>query len=317
MKFIVAGLTAVLIALLVWGLAFRGWFPQTVVVTVTPSVASTSEVRDTVPPVSSPGTGVVYAAESSGICRLDKIATWSEQAGGPYRIEAGGGGVEHIDFYPARGVRAVSYIVPIREPEIWMGFGSAWEGNGPECVSFDYVRDATDYARGRLNNGHSGIVVDLRGGSAQVVANVANLSDSEVKNLLAVHRQAMNAATSVEPAATPIPSSSASTPVPPSAPTPVPVVCPEGVREDHPPTVGSTWTPAGEWRIVNFWTNEPGKDQTERKLLLAPTDRPALRGGGSSWSWPASCGSVAQTEFAKNSLPSVTLAQLQAEGLVR
>jgi len=318
MKYVVGVLAAVLIALLVWGLVFRGWFPQTVVeekvVVQTPTPGSVASGEYTVLPASPrPDTGVAYAAVvSDGICHLDKIATWSEQAGGPYRIEAGGNGVEHIDFYPAKGVKAVSYIVPIREPEIWYGFGSAWEGNGPECQSFDYVADARAYATGRLNNGHSGIVVDLRSGAPVVVANVANMSDEEVQELLAIHRQKMNTATA---AAVSVPATSTSAPS--TASKPVPVVCPNGLREDHPPVVGSTWSPLGEWRIVNFWTNEPGFNQAERKLLLSPSDRPNLRGGGSSWSWLANCGSVAQSEYEKNSLPSVTLAQLQAEGLVQ
>lgn len=318
-KKIVVGTLVVLVALSVLGCrlgpisVFEPEPTPVVVIKEVEKIVEVEVVREVVveaTPEAESGASGSYVV-SDGVCRLDKIATWSESAGGPFRIEAGGGGVEHIDFYPDRGVKAVSYIVPVREPEIWWGFGSAWEGNGPECQSFDYVADAKSYATGRLNNGHSGIVVDLRSGSAVVVANVANLSDEQIDELLAVHQQAMN----VSSASASVPATS--TPSVSTPPTPAPVVCPEGVREDHSPVVGSTWSPAGECRVVNFWTNEPEHDQVERKLLLGPEDHPALRGGGSSWSWPANCGDVAQREYAKNPLSSVTLAQLADEGLVK
>lgn len=101
-------------------------------------------------------------------CGLDKISTMDEsEGGGPRRLEVGGGGTQHVDYYPDRGVNTISYVVGPMEPIIWWGFGSRWEGQcGPD--DFDYLADAAGYARGsdwqpgRLNNGHSGLVVDTR-----------------------------------------------------------------------------------------------------------------------------------------------------------
>ena len=42
-----------------------------------------------------------------------------------------------------------------------------------------------------------------------------------------------------------------------------------------------------------------------------------MYGGGSFWSWPETCESVARGEYAKNSLLSVTLAELKADHLVK
>lgn len=96
--------------------------------------------------------------------------------------------------------------------------------------------------------------------------------------------------------------------------------CPEGTQTDHSPVVNQTWAPgpSNSWRIVNFWTNQPDVDQTERKLLLEPNQSPVLYGGGSAWSWPSlsACLEVVQEEFARNSLPEVTLDELYDEGLV-
>lgn len=157
-----------------------------------------------------------------------------------------------------------------------------------------------------MDSGHSGLVVDLRGGELKIVANVAELSDVEVDALLAQHAEGQQ--------------ESALAPTATATPTPA-ATCPEGTRSDHTPVVDQAWQPgtANSWRIVNFWTNEPGKDQSERKLLLTPGESPELYGGGSSWSWPniPVCEQVARDEYAGNPLPSVTLAQLRAEGLVK
>jgi hypothetical protein len=123
-------------------------------------------------------------------CELDKIATWSEVSGsGPQRIEVGGNGTQHFDLYPARGVPAISFIIRPQEPDIYMGFGSGWEGNGAACESFDYVADATKYAEGRLNNGHSGLVMDWATG--EILANVNNMTEDQISKLLELHKAAL------------------------------------------------------------------------------------------------------------------------------
>lgn len=102
----------------------------------------------------------------------------------------------------------------------------------------------------------------------------------------------------------------------PAAPVAAAVSC-NSQRETHAATAGQGWTPNGSWRIVNFWTNEHGHLQGERKLLLAPGQNPTLMGGGTSWSWGSTCKSTVDSEFAGNGLTAVDLAQLQAEGLAR
>lgn len=144
------------------------------------------------PVVQEPGN----SAPPQASCVLDKIATWSEaSSSNPYRIEVGGHGVQQVDFYP-RGVKAISYIVgaiaPSDTPAIWHGFGSAWEGQLPACANFDFVADATNYARARTDSGHSGLVIDLRGGNFTVVANVSNMTQDEINSLLALHKAAMD-----------------------------------------------------------------------------------------------------------------------------
>lgn len=272
--------------------------------TVVPPAPAATATPIPVPPTQQPPAAQPPSA-SSGVCRLDKVATFAEvNSGGPQRIEAGGGGSQHIDFYPNRGVKAVSYILAPQRPAIWFGFGSIWEApNSSECSTFDWVKDASDYARGRLN-GHSGLVVDMRTGSPKVIANVASLGQSDVDSLLALHRASQSGQ----------PSTSAGSAV---QPTQGAVSCTEGVREDHDPVVNQPWTPKGEFRVVNFWSNQPGVNQQERKLLLKSGENPNLLGGGTSWSWSSTCESIVQGEFVKNTLPSVTLDQLRAEGLVR
>ena len=230
----------------------------------------------------------------SEVCRLDKVSTINEvSAAGPQRIEVGGGGTQHVDYYPMPGVNSVSYIVTPQEPDIWYGYGSIWEGNGQACESFDWVADATRYATARLNNGHSGLVVM----NGKVVANVGNLNQQQIDALLKYTQSSNPQSNTVQP-------DQAVQPV-------------DAVVEKHDPKVNTTWAPSGEWRIVNFWTNQPGKDQKERKLLLAPDQHPALLGGGTSYSWPASNEAQARAEYAKNTLPEVSIDQLRAEGLIK
>lgn len=84
------------------------------------------------------------------------------------------------------------------------------------------------------------------------------------------------------------------------------------------PIVGEPWVlPDGGWLVVNFWSNEPGVDQTEHKLLLAPDEPRRFLGGGSAWQWPDECEDVARNDFANNPLPKTSLAEIRAQNLVR
>lgn len=98
-----------------------------------------------------------------------------------------------------------------------------------------------------------------------------------------------------------------------------PLNCGMGTPLPHrAPVVGQPWIlPSGGWIIVNFWSNEPGVDQTEHKLLLGPNDPRTLLGGGSAWQWPIECESVVRENYRNNPLPPITLEDLRAQGLVR
>ena len=159
-------------------------------VVATPTMSVEQQVAATVAAMSTP-------TQQPASCELDKIGTWSEVAStSPYRIEVGGHGVQAVDFYPNKGVKTISYIVssiaPSETPAIWFGYGSIWEGQLPACANFDFVADATNYASARLDSGHSGLVIDLRGGQFKVVANTANISQKGIDALLAQHMAAMD-----------------------------------------------------------------------------------------------------------------------------
>ncbi len=271
-------------------------------------------------------------------CRLDKVSTINEIEGaGLQRIEVGGNGTQHVDYY-VPGVQSVSYIVgPQEVPFIWWGHGSIWEGNGAECESFDYVADAQAYAQGRLDSGHSGVVVDLRDGQ---VYNEGNLTDDEVNTLLEVHKSAISGnmdnngdgqgdgngqpteCTSTGEAYGGLEGCMPDTGTPASDTDAVRndgdnATSVEPVQATHPPVVGESWTVGGDGAtIVNFWTNEPGQDQAERKLFLEEGQTVNLMGGGTSWSYPVGSEDQARDEFEANGLPEVTLDELESEGLV-
>ncbi len=292
-----------LIGLVVLALDDDGVKTTTAQQTATPTATATSGVLDA-------GIQNPFANGSGDACRLDKVGTWSE-GNNPHRIEVGGHGGQHLDFYPqyqpAR-IYAVSYIIdkianPDGVPDIAWGYGSLWEGDTPECASFNWTTDATAYAEARLDSGHSGLVIDLRSNPPTVVANLRNLSQDDIMSLLAIHSAAMRKGESGFEI--PIPQMAAAAPAqqPAQGSAAGSVNCDIGVKETREPVVGQGWVPTGEWRVVNFWTNEPGQDQQERKILLSPGNNAPLMGGGTSWSWPAACADAAKQAYDQSSLP--------------
>ncbi|MBI2031739.1 MAG: hypothetical protein HYT08_03950 [Candidatus Levybacteria bacterium] len=265
----------------------------------------------------------------SGPCQPgDKVGTWSEGSIQnpipPYRIEMGGHGGQHFDFYPQVGVKAVSFIVdPIANPDgvpsIAFGYGSLWEWNPPGCT-YDYVADATAYARARLDSDHSGLVVDLRTSPPKVVANVVNMSQDAIAALLAQDYAAMQRdgqqfqpGTASTSSNVPAPAPQAQAPaqqqsIQQAQPAPAPAAsCPDGIREDFKPIPGTNWSPGptDSFRVVNLWSNWPGFDQTKvTKFLLWPGEEPNFQGGGDSHSWPANCQQAAEAEYAANPNPA-------------
>lgn len=120
-------------------------------------------------------------ASSSAECKLQQE---------PFRGFIGGPTVtQHIDFY-VDGMRSVSYIVGPTATRRWNGAGSIWQAPANPCDgAFDWIADASNYARGRLNQGHSGVIVDTRTGQ---VLNVGTLAPNEVSNLIGRLRAAQN-----------------------------------------------------------------------------------------------------------------------------
>lgn len=249
------------------------------------------------------GFNPALAQEEENQCRLDKVGTFAEVGNaGPQRIEVGGGGGQHADLYPARGVESVSYIVPPTEPFIYVGFGSIWEGNGPSCQSFDWVKDATNYAEGRINNGHSGLVVDLRNSKVQIVANVGGLSDEEITALLAQHAAAVEGnfdlgdaeATTDGPRKTEEPGSATSG-------------C-EGIRQEHSPIQGEDWLldPGDGFIVANVWSNAHDPNLGDHKMWI--DEKVTLdSGGGSAWTFGKNCEDAARAAFEENSNPEISL----------
>lgn len=250
-----------------------------------------------VAPTATPNPGDKGQPPQAGACQPgDKVGTWSEVSGaGPQRIEVGGHGLQHLDFYTQPGVKAVSFVVPPIAnpngvPNLAYGFGSMWEWNPPGCV-YDIVKDTTAYAKARLDSGHSGLVVEW--GTWKVLANVANMSQSDIDALLATDKAAMK--------------SSAST----SSGT-----CKGAEPVHHDPTKDAAWEvgPTNSFRVVNVWSNQRDPNLEDHKILLKPGESASFLGGGGDVTvFPANCSDAAQAAYntaSKN--PAISLAQYKA-----
>lgn len=250
----------------------------------------------------------------NGTCQPgDKVGTWSE-GNNPHRIEVGGHGVQHLDFYPAKGVKSVSYIVstldnPSGVPDIANGFGSIWEWNPPGC-QYDHVADETNYAKARLDSGHSGIVVDLRTSPPTIVGNVANMSEANIRALLGTHAAAMErngqkfSFTNVSFSLT----SNALTAKQPAG------ECKAETKTLPPGSTVTVNAPA----IANVWTNKPSPPpwgQAEVKVLIEDGSLSLINVGGTIYEYPAGCS--VNDDFAKNGLPAKTVSELHQAGLAK
>ncbi len=250
-------------------------------------------------------------------CRGDKISTANEvNVAGPQRQEIGGGGGQHADFYPDRGVLSISYIVPPQKPGRWMGFGSIWEWNGPECAGYDYVTDATNYAKGRLDQGHSGLVIDLRDNAPKLVANVGKLSEQAIKDLVAVHNRSQQPAitlSSFTVGGTVAPAAS-------QAPAPAGGVCPRATEKTY--TTPSDIAVKGPAIVLPWWNNgvpKFGQEQV-RVLLRSGESTSFVQMMGKSWEYQdnAACSANLDKEFANaGGLTTKTVQDLRGEGLAR
>lgn len=262
------------------------------------------------------GDGTTTVTGITGLpCRGDKIATSNEvNAAGPQRKEIGGGGVQHVDYYPDRGVKTISYIVPPQKPYRWMGFGSIWQWDSDECKAYDHVKDAVEYAKGRLDEGHSGIVIDLRGKEAALVGNVANLTEQQIKDLLAVHNASRK--TKVTLASFRVQATGA--PAAPAKPA-GPAGCPPAQEKTYTTNTDVQVTgPA----IVHPWWNTGGtsfgQEQVRVKILAGQTVT-LLQMQGKVYTYQGSpaCEANLNRGFDNANFPEKTLAELTSEGLVK
>jgi hypothetical protein len=125
----------------------------------------------------------------------DNLGPWSEPTA--QHIEVGGSNYFQYDLY-VPGIQSVSFLLEPRDhPFFYTGNGSAWQIIG--CNTSDQnaifswmVADATRYAQDRQGDGHSGLVVDFRNNQFRVVANVANLSQQQIDDLLSKQHAQMS-----------------------------------------------------------------------------------------------------------------------------
>lgn len=292
-------------------------------------VAAAPSQPPAVAPATSPATGLETSKkpetttssveDEQAVCRLDKVATIYEvESAERQRIEIGGHGTQHVDYYPDRGVKTISYIVPAisppEVPDIWWGFGSIWEGQLPECADFNWVADATGYAEARLDSGHSGVVIDLRVSDPkkQVVANVAGLSESQIDALKEVHRQGMEgkppSAAASEPSAAVVEA--------PSAPVAGQPGCPPA--EDRTYTADTDVTVTGPAIAHPWWRH--AFDQAQFRVLLGSGETATFLGmQGKTYVYQdtQACRTNMDDEFANANFPVKTVDELRDEGLVR
>lgn len=256
------------------------------------------------------------------VCKLDKIATWSEvNSAGPQRLEIGGAsGGQHVDYYPDRQIPAVSYILPKGgNVRVWHGFGSAWQGDGTECDSFDWKADTMRYAKDRQGQNHSGLVIDLRGGNTVIVSNGQNLSQKAIKDLLDLHR-ASQSGTVGEP--TFGSGTTSGTAAAPSGGTGQPG-CPPAKEE----TIGADGkgkdvVVPGPAIVHPWWNNGKapfGQEQVRTKVFPGTTST-FLNMLGKVWVYQdnTACAANLESEFENaKDLPVRGLDQLRNDGLIR
>lgn len=256
---------------------------------------------------------------NNGPCRLIPNGPWSEvDQAETQGIEVGAAGTEHTDFYTRDdkgNTQAVSYIVPPMPTHvIWHGFGNQWEQPlGPECANYDWEADTIGYAEGnsskdgRLDEGHSGLVIDLRESPPVLVANAVDMCPDAVRTLLSRQADAMDNGLDVDAIVDQVDScggsnSSGTSNNSSNSSSSSSSNCGDGVRgTDHSSVSEENWSPVGDpstYRSVVAYSNWPGADQQHQwKVFLKPGDPGKIAGGGAYWSWPADCGDTAQADY--------------------
>jgi|GEM_PF-3069661 len=282
-------------------------------------------------------------ANAGSIDCLRKTVTANEtEHGGLQRLNVGGGTVQHVDYY-ATGLQSISYIVPAQEfTMIWWGYGSIYESGGPDCQGFDFVADAIGYATGddgrgvmRLDDGHSGIVIDMRDGQ---MYNEGPLSDTEAAALIAAHKMAIEGDMDTNSDGLGDGSGEPTTCtneigggdyggitgcVPESLAGSTGNLgadrgnggkdCAGTSMGDHPSTDGTAWVLTVEGLVTfdQYWSNWTGVDQTPHKVYLEAGSY-TLKGGGQGTQYPAGCEEEAKAALGEGYL---TIEDLRSAGL--
>lgn len=285
------------------------------------------------------GRGLTTNITANDSCHAYKANTGNEsESGGKNRLEVGGAQPQMIDFYPADGVQAVSYILDVQtEVRIWWGYGSIWEF--PGCT-LNFVRSQTrgyitgeDRSIARLDNGHSGVVFDMTTGE---ITNYGSLDGGdgnvgeEIAALLEVHKMGLQGKMDTNKdglgEGTGQPTECASTEtayggiagcMPASMANSVDTGnlltkedqggsggttnCSGTDGTKHDPINGVVWdfTTTVPVTFDQFWTNWEDMDQGAHKVYLDPGTY-QLKGGGMPTNWPAGCEQEAQDSLGPN-----------------
>lgn len=242
--------------------------------------------------------GIVHRrAEENGLfCWASNLGPENEiQGAGVQRRELSTSGLLHVDHYNSPDLPSVSILVGEGEFAILAGFGSMFEFPWDRCGQYDFKADAEKYAENRREVGHSGVVFctlwDALNGALPCV-NLWGLSNSEIDALRPNLWQENPANTAAVRAITG------------STVDPREQACGAAQITPHPPTHGEQWVVSGP-AVVSFWSNWPDMQTpqgVEYKLLVPEGTTVALRGGGTSWTYPAGCGDVASAQYAENGL---------------
>ena len=112
-----------------------------------------------------------------------------------YEFEVQSEVVQMNDFYlpGSKTIIVLEQAIASEERSAYaMGWGSAWGiyQDRPGCQNFDPVANAIKYAESRLDQGHAGLVVDLRDGTPTVVTMLENMSQERAQELWDMYRGA-------------------------------------------------------------------------------------------------------------------------------
>jgi hypothetical protein len=127
---------------------------------------------------------------------INKLYTYPANTEGIlYDFEVQSGVVQMNDFYTPGNPTIIVLersILPQERSAYALGWGSAWGlfSDRVGCEDFDMVTDAIRYAEARLDQGHAGLVIDMRDGTPTVVAMLEGMSQEYTEILWQMYRAA-------------------------------------------------------------------------------------------------------------------------------